>query len=83
MSVKVNLKPKVDLPVWEWLRPLPVATNNAPNMLTFAGQSGRYIYYLSGGTNGIFRYDTQSDSWGQITSSAYAQTTVAAACFNS
>jgi len=72
MAVTSQLKKVVDIPVWEWLRPLPIATNassSAPNTFVTAGKPyARYIYHLAGTTNGIYRYDTWSDSWGQVTS---------------
>lgn len=86
MSVLSNLKKVVDIPVWEWLRPLLVSTSassNAPNVFVTAGKPyARYIYHLAGTTNGIFRYDTWSDSWGQVTSGLNSQATVAAARYN-
>jgi len=86
MSVTSNLKKVVDIPVWEWLRPLPIATNtssSAPNTFATAGKPyARYIYHLAGATNGIFRYDTWSDSWSQVTSAPYSQATVAATRYN-
>lgn len=86
MPVTSNLKKVVDIPVWEWLRPLPIATNassSSPNTFITAGKPyARYIYHLAGSTNGIFRYDTWSDSWGQVASSNYTQTTVAASRYN-
>lgn len=86
MPVTSNLKKVVDIPVWEWLRPLPIATSassSAPNTFATVGKPyARYIYHLAGTTNGIFRYDTWSDSWGQVTSSIYSQATVAASRYN-
>lgn len=86
MPVTSNLKTVVDIPVWEWLRPLPIATNassTAPNTFATVGKPyGRYIYHIAGTTNGVFRYDAWSDSWGQVTSSPLSQATVAASRFN-
>ena len=86
MSVISNLKKVVDIPVWEWLRPLLVGTSastSAPNTFATAGKPfARHIYHIAGTTNGVFRYDTWSDSWGQVTSAIYSQATVAASRFN-
>jgi hypothetical protein len=86
MSVISNLKKVVDIPVWEWLRPLLISTSassSSPNTFITAGKPyARYIYHLAGAANGIFRYDTWSDSWGQVASAQANQTTVAASRFN-
>jgi len=86
MPVTSQLKKVVDIPVWEWLRPTLIATNassSAPNTFATAGKPyARYIYHVAGSTNGVFRYDTWSDSWGQVTSAPSAQNTVAATRFN-
>lgn len=64
---------QVDLPVWEWTRPLPVAPTaglsaicNADNR-DFNDISGRYIYLLLNATN-FWRYDTIADSYLQLAS---------------
>lgn len=62
MAVTVNLKPKVDLPVWEWCRPLPVA--NTAVSSTCHSPDNRYIYYIV--ASAMYRYDTVSDSWAQL-----------------
>lgn len=73
MAVTVNLKPKVDLPVWEWCRPLPV-TNTAVSC-TCHSSDDRYIYYLVGAA--LYRYDTISDSWNQLASALTTPATLA------
>jgi hypothetical protein len=69
-----RLVKQVDLPVWEWLRVLPVAsgaglsascTADQPQFSNF--QSGRYIYILLNATN-FWRYDTIADSYMQLMS---------------
>lgn len=86
MPVTSQLKKVVDIPVWEWLRPTLIntgAATAAPNTFATAGKPyARYIYHLAGTTNGIYRYDTWSDSWGQVTSASYTQATVAASRYN-
>jgi hypothetical protein len=62
MAVTVNLKPKVDLPVWEWCRPLPVAVTAVSS--TCHSPDNRYIYYIV--ASALYRYDTVSDSWAQL-----------------
>jgi hypothetical protein len=64
MAVTINLKPKVDLPVWEWCRPLPVATSSIS--CTCHSADNRYIYYIA--TAALYRYDTFTDSWQQLAS---------------
>ena len=73
MAVTVNLKPKVDLPVWEWLRPLPVA--NTAISCTCHDPGNRYIYYIVG--TALYRYDTISDSWNQLASPISGTSTLA------
>ena len=74
MAITANqLTKQVDLPVWEWTRPLPVATTggltafcNADNT-QFNEVSGRYIYTLANATN-FLRYDTVADTYQQLAS---------------
>ena len=74
MALTANkLTKQVDLPVWEWTRPLPVAATaglsavcNADNT-DFNDVSGRYIYMLLSATN-FWRYDTIADSYQQLAS---------------
>lgn len=64
MPVTSKLKQKVDLPVWEWMRPVP-ASSGALNC-TVSPPDGRYIYSV--GSTLLFRYDTVTDSWNQLAS---------------
>jgi hypothetical protein len=73
MAVTVNLKPKVDLPVWEWCRPLPVASTAIS--CTCHSPDKRYIYYIVSAA--LYRYDTISDSWNQLASALTAPATLA------
>jgi hypothetical protein len=73
MLTSNTLQKQVDLPVWEWTRPLPVAATaglscvcNADNT-DFNEVSGRYIYMLLNATN-FWRYDTVADSYQQLAS---------------
>ena len=74
MSLVSNkLTKQVDLPIWEWTRPLPVAATaglscvcNADNV-DFNEISGRYVYLLLNATN-FWRYDTVADSYQQLSS---------------
>lgn len=75
MAVTVNLKPKVDLPVWEWCRPLPVASTAVS--CTCHSPDKRYIYYIV--SNALYRYDTISDSWNQLANVLTTPATVIAA----
>jgi hypothetical protein len=65
MAVTVNLKPKVDLPVWEWCRPSLAAASNTSG--TCSDPNNRYIYYLWFTPIVFYRYDTVSDSWSFLT----------------
>ena len=67
MAVTSKLKPIVDLPVWEWLRPSPVATSSGLTFTTFPDASTRYIYNIYTNTQN-YRYDTITDSWDQVAS---------------
>ena len=70
MPVTNNLKPILDLPVWEWMMTLP-STANIPETAMTTSQSGkgRYIYYLRAGA--FWRYDTQTNVFGTLLSTSY------------
>ena len=64
MAVTNNLVPQVDLPVWEWLRFAPVATQALSTLcVSEETYNSRYMYYLS---TTFWRYDTKMDSWQQL-----------------
>lgn len=74
MSLSSNkLTKQVDLPVWEWTRPLPVAataglsSSCVADYPQFNETSGRYVYMLLNATN-FWRYDTISDTFMQLAS---------------
>lgn len=76
MSLTSNqLVKQVDLPVFEWTRPLPIAATAAvsstctADSAIFNETSGRYIYTLLN-TTGFWRYDTVTDSYEQLASPA-------------
>ena len=60
MAVTNLLKPQVDQPVFEWMRPAPTATTSTSVLLS-SDQNARYMYYIVG--QAMWRYDTYSDSW--------------------
>ena len=66
-----QLRPQVDLPVWEWLRFAPVVSSAglscscAPDNMIINQTQGRYVYYLINATN-FWRYDTISDTYLQL-----------------
>lgn len=64
MSVTNNLKPQVDLPVWEWCRFAPTASVTLSGMATADDGTSRFIYYMS--TAAFYRYDTYADTWQQL-----------------
>ena len=84
MPVTSKLKKQVDLPVWEWMRPSPISTNNnsTTNLASQPYNGGRYIYQLQSNTN-VWRYDTVSDSWNQIAGMPTAPSTAATTCYSS
>lgn len=65
MSVTSNLKPAVDLPVWEWCKFAPTSTTAISSLTTGNSLGNRYLYYQVSGT--LYRYDTVTDSWHQLT----------------
>ena len=74
MTLSSNkLTKQVDLPVWEWTRPLPVAataglsSSCVADTTNFNEISGRYIYMLLNATN-FWRYDTITDTYLQLAS---------------
>ena len=74
MSVTSKLKRGVDLPMWEWLRPLPITTTTNSTFATGGKPYARYIYYLPTTTNVPFRYDTYTDGYTSITTPPQQQT---------
>ncbi|KND49189.1 MAG: Mucin-2 precursor [Parcubacteria bacterium C7867-008] len=64
MALTNNLKPQVDLPVWEWCRFAPTASVALSAFATADDGSARHIYYISAST--FYRYDTYADSWQQL-----------------
>jgi hypothetical protein len=84
MSVTSKLKRGVDLPMWEWLRPLPIAAGgNTPSTFATGGTPyGRYIYYLPTTTNVPFRYDTYTDGWTTITTPPQSQASFTSTRYN-
>lgn len=84
MAVTSKLKKQVDLPVWEWMRPSPISTNNnsTTNLASQPYNGGRYIYQLQSNTN-VWRYDTVSDSWNQLAGMPTAPATAATTCYSS
>lgn len=82
MSVTSKLKRGVDLPMWEWLRPLPVNTANSSTFATGGKPSGRYVYYLASASNIPYRYDAYTDGWTSITTPPQTQTTTTSTRYN-
>jgi len=81
MGITNSLKHGVDLPVWEWMSFLPVATA-APSACVGAqsGVTSRYIYYQSPTT--FWRYDTWYDGWVQCATPNIAPTVSASLLYN-
>jgi hypothetical protein len=70
MSYTSQLKPQVDLPVWEWMRFAP------PSSVTLSSttRDERYMYYLNASL--FYRYDTHNDGWQQLASPLLGTTTL-------
>lgn len=70
----------VDLPVWEWTRPTPVASTGGVTATCIADNqsfnpvSGRFIYFLINATN-FWRYDTIADTYEQLATPSQAPLT--------
>ena len=64
MTVTVNLKPQVDLPVWEWCKFAPTSTTAISSMTASNVQGTRYLYYQVSGE--LYRYDTITDAWNRM-----------------
>lgn len=64
MALTVNLKPQIDLPVWEWCRFAPAATTAISSLTTGNSLSNRYLYYQIAVE--LYRYDTVTDSWNRM-----------------
>lgn len=82
MSVTSKLKKGVDIPVWEWLRPLQQTTTGPSTFATGGKPYGRYIYYLPTTSGAPWRYDTWTEGWTSLTSPPQSQTTVTATRYN-
>jgi len=67
MPVTLNLKKGIDLPVYQWMRFLPVTSAAGASMCTDLRGTHRYIYMLLGAAS-FWRYDTWTDSYQQLTS---------------
>jgi hypothetical protein len=83
MAVTSKLKPVVDLPVWEWMRPSPVTLAGiCISLTTYPDASSRYIYNLYSNTQN-YRYDTVTDSWDQVASPLNTiNNNIGAACYS-
>jgi hypothetical protein len=67
MPVTLNLKQGIDLPVYQWLRSLPVASAAGACMCTDERGTNRFIYMLLGAAS-FWRYDTYTDTFQQLAS---------------
>ena len=73
MAVTSQLKNVYDLPVFEWAKFLPTATQAISCSCFGEGLTERYIYYLTGTT--FYRYDTYTDGYQQLASPPTAAVT--------
>lgn len=65
MPVTLNLKKGIDLPVFQWLRFLPVSSLAGATICADDRGTNRYIYMLLGAAS-FWRYDTWTDSFQQL-----------------
>ena len=65
MPFSFNLKLGIDVPVFQWMRFLPVASAAGCCMCTDERGTNRYIYFVFAAA-GFWRYDTYTDSWQQL-----------------
>ena len=82
MAVTSKLKRGVDIPVFEWLRPLPIAATSPSSMTNGGKPNSRFLYWHPTTTNGLYRYDTWSDGWNQLTSAPQSFATVGNSSYN-
>lgn len=66
MALTNNLKPVLDIPVWEWSRFAPTATSAQSALTTSEDGDDRFMYYLVGTL--FYRYDAITDSYLQLSS---------------
>ena len=64
-AVTLNLKRIIDLPIYQWLRFLPVASAAGACMCNDERGTDRYIYFLLSATS-FWRYDTWTDTFQQL-----------------
>lgn len=72
MGLTNNLKQQVDLPVWEYCRFAPTNTTAVSSLTTGNNLGNRYLYYQVSAA--LYRYDTITDSWHQLSSPSTAST---------
>jgi hypothetical protein len=65
MPFSHNLKPGIDLPIYQWLRFMPASSANGACMCNDERGTNRFIYFLFA-ANSFWRYDTWADSWQQL-----------------
>lgn len=84
MSVTSKLKRGVDIPVFEWLRALPVITSGISQLTSDAtgNSKGRYLYYQTNNSSVFSRYDTYSDSWNALSNSVLTFTGFGNSAYN-
>ena len=66
MAITNNLKKQIDLPVWEWCRFAPSVTTAVSSLTTGNNLLNRFLYYQV--SNLLYRYDTHTDTWHQLSS---------------
>ena len=66
MSLMSELQPQYDLPVWEICRFAPYPVTAVSSLTTGNTLTNRYLYYQI--SNLLYRYDTVTDCWQQLSS---------------
>jgi hypothetical protein len=66
MGLTIDLKKQVDLPLWEYCRFAPQVTTAVSSLTVGNSLTNRHLYYQV--SNLLYRYDTITDSWAQLSS---------------
>jgi hypothetical protein len=67
MPFAPNLRPGIDLPVYQWLRFMPASSAAGCCMCNDETGTNRFIYFIFSATS-FWKYDIWSDSWQQLAS---------------
>jgi len=65
MPVVLNLKKGIDIPVYQWVRFLPISSSAGATQCNDERGTDRFIYFLLGSSS-FFRYDVWTDGFQQL-----------------